>query len=628
MKRLWFLCFLLVYGNCFAQKSDDRKAQNLFDKASDAAQQQMFQQAATLLEEAIKTDEKFVAAQVFLGDVYMILKKYPLAEKSFQNAVGLDQNIAPVAFYKLAESEFANGKYVQAKANFEKFCNLKPRAEDLAKAKNHILDCDFAAVAIKKPVKYNPLNLGDGVNTKDAEYFPAVTADGETLIFTRQIGENEDFWTSKFSNNKWTTAIPLSSKINTPQYNEGAQTISPDGKYLFFTGCNRPGGLGRCDIYVAHREGAGWGEPYNVGKPVNSEYWESQPAISPDGRTLYFVSNRPGGFGGYDIWKSTITEDAKWGAAINLGPKINTPNDENTPYLHVDGKTLYFSSDGWPGFGHKDIFYSRLDSLGNWQTAVNMGYPINSFEDETGLVVSADGSKGYFSSNLPGGFGKQDIYSFDIPESAKPKKVVYVKGIVRDLDSKKPMESSVEIIDLKTNKTVFEDYTDAENGEFLAVMPVGSNYLFNVSADGYLFYSENYDLSKADVKEPYKIMVDLEKIKRGANVTLKNIFFETNKYDLLPTSIKELEKLIDFLKDNATVGIEIQGFTDNVGDNKLNEKLSQNRASAVYDYLIRHGIAASRLTVKGFGASKPVADNSTENGRQKNRRTSFLITKI
>ncbi|MET4080460.1 outer membrane protein OmpA-like peptidoglycan-associated protein [Pedobacter sp. UYP30] len=627
MKRLLYLCFLMVCANCFGQKSEDRKAQNLFDKASSAAQQQDFGQTINLLEEAVNTDAKFTAAYVFLGDVYMMTKKYPKAEERYKTSLTLDKGASSVIFYKLAESEFANGKYIEAKSNFEKFIGSKPRAEDLEKAQKYLLNCNFAAIAIKNPVKYTPLNLGEGVNTKNAEYFPAITADGETLIFTRQVDENEDFWTSKFLNNAWAKAIPLSAKINTPEYNEGAQTISPDGKYLFFTGCNRPDGLGKCDIYVAHREGAGWGEPYNVGRPVNSEYWESQPAISPDGRTLYFISNRPGGFGGYDIWKSTITADSKWGAAINLGPKINTPYDENTPYLHVDGKTFYFSSDGWPGFGHKDIFYSRLDSAGNWQTPINMGYPINSFEDETGLVVGADGSKGYFSSTLPSGYGKQDIYRFDIPESAKPKKVVYVKGTVRDLDSKQTIESSVEIIDLQTNKTVFDDYTDAQNGEFLAVMPIGSNYLFNVSADGYLFYSENFQLTKANLIAPYKLTVDLEKIKAGAKVTLKNIFFDTNKYDLLPTSIKELEKLTDFLNENKTVAIEIQGYTDNVGDVKLNETLSQNRAMAVYNYLIHQDIDAKRLTAKGFGESKPIADNTTETGRQKNRRTSFLITK-
>ena len=626
MGRFLFFCFLMICANCFGQKSGDRKAQNLFDKASLAAQQQDFNRATGLLEQAISIDAKFTAAQVFLGDVYMMTKKYLKAEASYQEVVFLDSTIS-VVHYKLAESEFANGKYLQAKNNFEKFCNSSPRTDDLVKAKKYILDCEFAMVAIKKPVKYTPLNLGDGVNTKNAEYFPAITADDETLIFTRQVDGNEDFWTSKFLNSSWNTAVPLSAKINTTAYNEGAQTISPDGKYLFFTGCNRPDGLGRCDIYVAHREGAGWSEPYNIGRPVNSEYWESQPAISPDGRTLYFVSNRPGGIGGYDIWKSTITSDSKWGAAINLGSKINTPYDENTPYLHVDGKTLYFSSDGWPGFGHKDIFYSRLDSAENWQTPINIGYPINSYEDEIGLVVSADGSKGYFSSAFPGGYGKQDIYRFDIPELAKPKRVVYVKGIVRDVDSKKTIESSVEIIDLKTNKTVFNDYTDAENGEFLAVMPIGSNYLFNVSADGYLFYSENYQLTKADLTAPYKITVDLEKIKAGGNVTLKNIFFDTNKFDLLPTSIKELEKLIDFLNQNQTVTIEIQGYTDTVGNGKLNEILSQNRAMAVYNYLTKHDIDGKRLTAKGFGESKPIADNKTENGRQKNRRTSFLITK-
>ena len=628
MKRIFLLFLVLFCANCFGQKSKNRKAQNYFENATDAFRFKDYNKTVNLLEQAIEVDPEFAEANVFLGDIYMLTKEYEKAEICFLNSLKLAGTNLAVTYYKLAESELANGKYAKAKIDFEKFNESNPRADDLLKSKKYLLDCDFAIMAIKNPVEYKLLNLGKGINTIDAEYFPSITADGEQLIFTRQIGENEDFWTSYFNNEEWDVAAPLSPHINTAQYNEGAQSISPDGKYLFFTGCNRPDGLGRCDIYVSHREGAGWSTPYNVGKPVNSDYWESQPAISPDGRTLYFISNRPGGFGGYDIWKSTITEDAKWGAAINLGPKVNTTGDESTPYLHVDGVTLYFSSDGWPGFGHKDIFYSRLDSSENWQVPVNIGYPINSYEDEVGLVVGADGSKGYFSSNLVGGFGKQDIYSFNIPQAAKPRTVAYIKGIVRDLNTMKPIESSVEIINLNTEKIIYQDYTDAQNGEFLAVMTIGNNYLLNVSALGYLFYSENYDLSKTDVNVPYKISVDLEKIEIGRNVTLKNIFFDTNKYELLPISVKELEKLINFLKENESVEIEIQGYTDNIGDDKLNEKLSQNRALAVFDYLVKHGINENRLTARGYGKNQPIAENTTDIGRQKNRRTSFKIIKM
>lgn len=627
MKYSLLILFSILSIYCFGQNPSNKKAQNLFEKANPFIQKQDYNAAAQLLESAIQADPQFQNALIVLGDVYRIQKKYAEAKLNYQKAININKNVSPEVIFNLAQMEFATSEYSKAKQHFEEFIILDKSSERNKKAKKYLLDCDFAAEAIKKPVKYTPKNLGEGVNTSNAEYFPALTADGETLIFTRQINGNEDFWTSQFKNNEWSTATPLSSKINTAKYNEGAQTISPDGKYLFFTGCNRPDGLGRCDIYVSHREGADWGEPYNIGSPVNSEYWESQPAISPDGSTLYFVSNRPGGSGGYDIWKSTIT-DSKWGPAINLGPEINTPYDENTPFLHADGKTLYFSSDGWPGFGNKDIFYSRLDDSGKWLKPINLGYPINSFEDESGLVVSADGNLGFFSSNLKEGYGLQDIYSFGIPEQAKPLKISYVKGIVKDKDSQKTIESNVQVVDLTTNKTVFDDYTDPATGSFLAVMPVGSNYMFNVNAEGYMFYSENFELKAGDINKPYQIEVYIEKIKAGGNVTLKNIFFDTNKYNLLPPSIKELEILTGFLNDNPTVEIEIQGHTDNVGDDKLNEKLSFNRANAVYEYLIKNKINAKRLTFKGFGANKPIADNKTELGRKNNRRTSFVITKV
>lgn len=620
------LCLFVIFS--FGQSSANKKAQTFFEKANPLIQKLDFQSAEMVLKSAVEIDPLFQEAQLLLGGVYKAQKKYTDSKTAYRKGILINKDVTPEIIYNLSEMEFATQEYELAKQHFKDFLMFDGSSERSKKAKKYLLDCDFASIAINKPIKYTPTNLGNGVNTTDAEYFPALTADGETLIFTRQVNGNEDFWTAKFNNNSWSLATPLSTNINTAKYNEGAQTISPDGKYLFFTGCNRPDGLGRCDIYVSHREGKDWGEAYNVGKPVNSEYWESQPAISPDGRTLYFISNRPGGFGGYDIWKSTITEDAKWGPAINLGPEINTPFDENTPFLHADGKTLYFSSDGWPGFGNKDIFYSRMDNSGKFQKPINMGYPINSFDDESGLIVSADGNIGLFSSNLKEGFGSQDIYSFGLPETAKPLKVSYVKGIVRDKDTKKTIESNVQVIDLKSNKTVFDDYTDPETGQFLAVMPIGSDYLFNVNADGYLFYSENFELKAGDINKPYQIEVYIEKIKQGGNVTLKNIFFDTNSYNLLPVSIRELDLLIAFLDQNTAVNIEIQGHTDNVGDVKLNEKLSLNRANAVYEYLIKNDVDVKRLTFKGFGAGKPIADNKTELGRKNNRRTSFVITKI
>lgn len=328
MRFCLFLSLSLFSFCLFAQSSGNKKAQTFFEKANPLIQKQDYTSAEQALKSAVEADPLFQNAYVMLAGLYKIQKKYPDARTAYEKAILINKTFAPEVMYGLAETEFATQDYLKAKQHFSEFLMLDSSSDRGRRAKKYLLDCDFAALAIKKPVKYSPTNLGDGVNTTDAEYFPAITADGETLVFTRQVNGNEDFWTSQFKNNTWGIATPLSSKINTMRYNEGAQTISPDGKYLFFTGCNRPDGLGRCDIYVSHREGKDWGEPYNVGQPVNSEFWESQPAISHDGRTLYFISNRPGGSGGYDIWKSTITDDAKWGPAVNLGPEINTAFDE------------------------------------------------------------------------------------------------------------------------------------------------------------------------------------------------------------------------------------------------------------------------------------------------------------
>lgn len=627
----FIVSFLLIFValNAEAQVSTVKKAQDNFEDAQQYLRQNIYDEAIKYLDAAVKADPKFQFAYIQLGDIYRRMKSHPKAKENYRKAVSSAATIDARIYYVLGESELLTGDYAEAKVNFINFQkNYAGSDTDLiSKTKKYILDCDFAVDAIRKPTKFEPINIGFYVNSENRDYFPALTADGQTIIFTRVVDGNEDFFISSKQNNEWQKATSLSKVINTVNYNEGAQSISPDGKYLFFTGCNRPDGLGRCDIYVSHKDGNDWGKPKNLGNIINSEHWESQPSISPDGGTLYFVSNRPGGIGGYDIWKSMLTEDGMWTDPVNLGPQINTPFDENTPFMHADGKTLYFSSNGWPGFGDKDIFYSRLKDDGTFSTPVNMGYPINTFNEEIGLIVTADGTEGLFSSNLGGGFGDLDIYRFKMPDVAKPKAITYVKGFVRDKESKDLLEATVLIIDLKNNHAVFNDYTSAKTGDFLAVMPLGSDYSFNVDAEGYLFNSQRFELKEASASEPYEVEILLEKIKTGNKVTMQNIFFDTNKFDLLPPSVIELNFLIDLLNTNTGVEIEIEGHTDNVGDEKLNQKLSENRAKAVLDFLVKNGIDKRRLTFKGYGESNPKSDNSTEQGRKENRRTEFKITK-
>lgn len=628
IKLLILLCLLIQQAD--AQTSNNKKAQFNFDKAQEHLQSNNYDQAILLLQDAIKADPGFQFAFIQLGDILRKNKAYEFAKQNYASALVLGGNPEPRIYYVYAESLIYTGDYSNALKNINLFISTYKGSDPdfINRAKKYVKDCEFAIWALKNPVKYDLVNMGPDINSVNRDYFPSITGDGNQMIFTRNVDGNEDFFFSaKKKDNTWTTAIPLSNKINTSKYNEGAQSLSPDGMYLFFTGCNRPEGLGRCDIYVSHKNGKDWGEPFNLGAPINSPYWESQPAISPDGGTLYFVSNRPGGLGGYDIWKSTLKSDGHWSNPENLGPDINTPYDEHTPFIHPDGKTLYFSSDGWPGMGNKDIFMSRTNENGKWSKPENLGYPINTFNEETGLIVTPDGIYGLFSSILKGGYGDMDIYQFKMPQSKKPLPITYVKGTVADKDTKAFLEAQVQVVDLKSKKVLYNDYTSTTTGNFLAVMPIGGNYAFNVSAKGYLFYSENYQLDSTLTNKPFLISVNLDKLAAGKYMVMRNIFFNTNEYSLLPPSLIELNTLLELLKNNEKVEIEVQGHTDNLGNDLLNEKLSLQRAKAVYDYLIENEIDPKRLTFKGYGKTRPIVPNDTETQRKQNRRTSFLITK-
>lgn len=623
---LIFLCFnQLVYG-----QSTVRKAQNSYEDAQQYVRQNVFDEAIKHLNNAVKFDPKFQQAYLQLGDIYKRIRNIQKAKENYRLAVNAAPVENPNIYFILGETELQTGDYVQAKQNFETFLAKATNAgtKFTDKAKKYILDCNFSIAAIKKPVPYEPFNMGFYVNSEYRDYFPALTADEQTIIFTRNVKGNEDFYTSVKKNGEWQKAVPLSDNINTPNYNEGAQSISPDGRYLFFTGCNRPDGIGRCDIYVCIKEGNNWSKPINLGNVINTKDWESQPSISADGSTLYFLSNRPGGYGGYDIWKSTLNSESQWETPVNLGPNINTPYDEATPFIHADGKTLFFASDGWPGLGQKDIFYSKLQEDGTFSKPVNLGYPINTFNEEFGLIVTANGQEGLFSSNLDGGFGDVDIYRFKLPEHLRPGLVTYVKGVVKDKDTQAPLESNVIVVNLKSSQTAYNEITAKEDGEFIAVMPVGEAYSFNVLANGYMLYSRHFDVKNEDANKPLDFEILMEKIKAGNKVKLNNIFFDTNKYDLLPASIVELNLLIELLNTNPTMEIEIQGHTDDVGSLKDNQVLSENRAKAVFNYLTDNSIDKKRLSFKGYGETQPATENTTPEGRQLNRRTEFVVVKI
>jgi outer membrane protein OmpA-like peptidoglycan-associated protein len=551
---------------------------------------------------------------------------YKDAIPQFRAVVKLNPEYNRAIYLKLGEAEINNAEYNSAKPNLEKYLTYPYITEaNRFYARKLITDCEFSLNALQHPVPFTPINMGPEINTADDEYLPVATADESMLIFTRKIANNEDFYKSMKLDSKWQTATYLSNQINTPNFNEGAQSISQDGKYLFFTGCNRPDGLGRCDIYIAQKKGNDWVKPFDLSPPINTPGWESQPSISADGRTLYFVSNRKGGYGGYDIWKSTLTPKG-WGEPENMGPNINTAFDEQSPFIHPDDSTLYFCSNGWPGMGNKDLFISRrAKNNGEWQKPQNLGYPINSNGDENGLTITANGTYAFFASNNLKGYGGYDIYTFELPAAIRPQMVTYVKGIIKDAVTKVPLEAAVEIIDLQKDLALYQDYSSPTNGDFLATLTTGKNYGLNISKNGYLFYSENFSLIGHQPKNAFNISVLLEPIAVGNKVILKNIFFDTNRFDLQPISMAELKKLIDFLNLNPTVKIEISGHTDNVGNDQFNQTLSENRAKSVYQYLSDHGITPTRLVFKGYGKTQPIVPNTTDENKAQNRRTEFKI---
>jgi outer membrane protein OmpA-like peptidoglycan-associated protein len=628
--KVFFLSvlFFSLYISSFAQErqysTTNKEAIKYYAIARQSLDDHLYDDAVAQLLKAIDEDGKFIEAHLQLADIYRQEWKYKEAAEQYRQAIKLNPDFNQFVYFKLGDCEIHQAQYADADQHLEKYLSFSDiSAQNAMIAKKLLNDCKFSLDALQHPVPFKPVNLGPGVNTSDDEYFPAITADENTLIFTRKTNNNEDFYQSVKIDGKWQTATYLSDKINS-EFNEGALSLSQDGKIIFFTGCNRPDGLGRCDIYITQKKGNYWSKPFDISPPINTAGWESQPSISSDGRTLYFVSNRKGGYGGYDIWKSTLTEKG-WTEPENLGPNINTVYDEQSPFIHPDDSTLYFCSNGWPGMGGKDLFVSRLGKDGKWQKPENLGYPINSSGDENGLTLTANGTYAFFSSNNLNGSGGFDIYTFELPKSVRPHQVTYVKGTVNDAITKQPLESAVEIIDLEKDIPVYQDYSSAEQGDFLATLTTGKNYGLNISRNGYLFYSANFSLIGHEDKNPFNIAVLLQPIEVGNKVVLQNIFFDTNKSEIKDESKPELKKLVDFLNLNPAVRIEVSGHTDNVGSDQLNQTLSENRAKSVYQYLVTNNINPNRLVYKGYGETQPVASNDNEENRSKNRRTEFKI---
>lgn len=586
-------------------------------------------------QKAIKSDPALAVAYFDLGAVYFQMDSFQTAITTFKSGLMQKPDAAPSIHYTIGQAYWEENMLDSAVVWFERTLNQPNLSTNLShKARKFKRDALFSMKAPKMEAGLVWNKLGEAINSEHPEYLPTLTADGKTLIFTRRIKRQEDFYIAyKNEHGEWGTASNLES-LNTPN-NEGALCISADGKRIIFTLCNDKEGFGECDLYEVVEKNGRWGYPVNLGPNINSRSWDSQPSLSPDGNTLYFSSNRPGGYGNNDIWFSIKAANGKWSQAKNAGPVINTDGNELTPLLHFDGVTLYFSSEGHPGFGGFDLFKSTKQADGKWSTPINLGAGINSRGDESGLAVSIDGKTAILTrleEDNAQNIVRADLYTAQLSEETKARPASYTHLYLKDQSNSSPISGKIEVIDLVSGMLAGK-YMTNDSGEALVILQKGLQYAVQSQHPGYMFASLHFDIpvdyDKDDIPSVTLFLQPLKDTSATPSaakpVVLNNVFFETGSASLQKISFVELDKLVSFLNENPGVKVRINGHTDNVGNDDVNLPLSEARAKSVYDYLIKQGIDTSRMQFKGFGASKPIADNNTETGRAQNRRTEYEI---
>lgn len=607
-----------------------------------------YQRAVLDFEDAVRYDPKFAEAYVMLSEIYGEWGDYGQQYTALERAIGLDSAVFVAGYYHAGVALCHLGRFDEATRWFDQY---KRRTEGKKRKYDATAYLERALAAkelMEHPVPFDPQPLGPALQSHYDMYWPSLTLDGTGLCITVLMPKDEDlfrsnpmmekssryfqedFYMSYQENGEWQRPFALDG-INTP-LNEGAQTLSADGKSMFFTACGRDDGKGSCDIYYSRLTKSGWSKPVNVGSPVSTPFWESQPCFSADGETLYFVSNRPGGKGQNDVWQAKIEgwrSDGSpiFGTPVNLGDSINTAGDEASPFIHPDGRTLYYSSDGWPAVGQQDIFVSRMGDDGKWGKPRNIGYPINTAHDDNGLIVNTDGTKAYYSSEklMANGTKKRELMCFDLPEEARPVATSYIKGHVYDARSHQALDAELELIDLQTGKRATTAHSDERTGTFVVNMPSGKDYALISQREGYLLHSQNFSLSATAKYATVELDIPMSPIAKGEKVTLRNVFFDHNSTTLKEESHIELDKLVALMKANPTMKVEIGGHTDSDGTAQYNQKLSMGRAQTTVDYLVSKGIGADRLSAHGYGMTRPVAPNDTEEGKAQNRRIEAMI---
>lgn len=630
ISTLFLLCFTIILGHAQTRQNE------IVNEAISLYGFGRIDEAFKTLDDCIAKYPNFDQALYIKANWSIISKKYGDALPLLEKLESINPMFNPQQKKLIAECYFSMKNYDKAEEyilEFLKHPNLSPQAQ--LYGQRMVKNLNFVRSKTNKTTSIVYHNLGPEVNSSFNEYFPSTNGDESTIYFTRRDKQGEDIWLSYAQGKNWSTAYKIDEpelenemryiSINTHS-NDGAHTISTNGRQLLFTSCHRPApdGLGSCDIFISFKKGEEWGRPKMI-PDVNTRGWESQPCLSADGKKLFFVSSREGGIGESDIYMSVRTQEG-FSTPVNLGSKVNSIGAEDRPFIHPDGQTLYFSSDAHPGYGGKDLYMSRWEN-GEWQTPINLGDQINSIGDEISIFINILGDKAYIAKeNNENNRSDFDIYSFNLPKEFRPKTVTYLKGIVSNAKTGQPLKAVIKLSDIAESKSISNLNSDEKSGDFLMTILADKEYGFHVIKEGYAIYSQNYSFSATDNQlTPEVLEIKLMPLEAGAKFELRNVFFETGKFDLKTTSYPELNYIVDILKNNPNLNILVGGHTDNVGNVANNLTLSENRAKSVMNYLIEKGIAAERLSAKGYGSSKSIHTNDTEEGRAKNRRTEIEI---
>ncbi|HKK82588.1 MAG TPA: OmpA family protein, partial [Prolixibacteraceae bacterium] len=600
MPGFFYSCSLFTQG----KKAD--KSHVYFEEGLQAYRMGQHHQSIDLLQKSIENDSLNVNAYLLLSDVASDIKDNELRLQSLKKVAELAPDKYPLAEKLLSESYAKQGDFQKALVHFKKYSKTNPKV-DTSSVSQHINQLKKVQYLIEHPVETNIERFDSSINTITDEYWPFPSADDSTLYFTRMVQPAtgypfERLFYANRSENGWQDAEQLAIG-DAEEVNEGTMSMTANGNLIFFTACGRRDGMGSCDVYYLIKNSGRWTGPVNAGPKVNTKGWDAQPSVSADGRFLFLSSNREGGYGRQDIWMCTIeiidNDLIKFGDVINIGEGVNTSESDFSPFIHADNQTLYFSSTGHYGMGGSDMFMSRFHRK-SWSKAKNLGYPVNSLKDDDGLVVSPTAHLAVFSSNRQQSINQsKDLYYIKLPSDISPRKMGYLKGFVYNKQTKEKIYAEVELSKLgSTDKQVVE--SDKSEG-YLTVVGVGHTYALNVSKPGFLFYSRHFDYDKPEsFSEATVENIFLEPIKMNARVVLNNIFFEFDSYELKSKSENELKKVVDFMKQNPTVEIEISGHTDTIGTDEYNLQLSEKRAEEIVDFLTEY-IDDSRIQSVGYG---------------------------